>query len=170
MEHLCFKLYIYSSWNNYVLTCTSRACLCGLQGDGADCMFFVEDGEIRIARRQSVGSLLTPAYSRHTQNFTMEGMCMCACACACVRCVWVFLTAVLSGWVLRSCLLCSVCFWSSWLFSTDISQGSAAILLRCGGSIVHSTTNLQLNLWTKTFENWYWFDRVWCSDYVYFRI
>jgi len=27
-----------------------------VQGDSADCMFFVEDGEIRIAVRQSVGT------------------------------------------------------------------------------------------------------------------
>ena len=36
------------------------------QGDSADCMFFVEDGEIRIALRQSVSTsqLLVHSYDR----------------------------------------------------------------------------------------------------------
>jgi len=35
----------------------------GLQGDMADCMFFVEDGEIRIAMRRSVGTSRYLAYT-----------------------------------------------------------------------------------------------------------
>jgi len=40
-------------------------CLC-VQGDNADCMFFVEDGEIRIAMRQSVGTSRCLALSNNT--------------------------------------------------------------------------------------------------------
>jgi len=39
-----------------------------VQGDSADCMFFVEDGEIRIAVRQSVGTCQCLAHSRHSRD------------------------------------------------------------------------------------------------------
>ena len=39
-------------------------CVC-VQGDSADCMFFVEDGEIRIAVRQSVSTSRCLVHSQH---------------------------------------------------------------------------------------------------------
>ena len=54
---------LYSVTIFYLRVCV---CVC-LQGDNADCMFFVEDGEIRIAMRQSVGTSQQLVHS-HTRR------------------------------------------------------------------------------------------------------
>ena len=59
----------------HINECKMSVCL---QGDSADCMFFVEDGEIRIAVRQSVGTSQCLVLSHHsTDGDTIEMISKC---------------------------------------------------------------------------------------------